>query len=668
MARHAAGRSGTRARAAQAARGGAPSPSRPGSGDAALPPVADDLPPPPPDDEPPVSDDYVDLAASARRQRRSVGRLRALVEHSIRLTWAADRRAFVVTTVLQLFGAAVIAAQVLIVKAVLDAILVVGDGGGVGPVVLPVVLLATITALVAVASAIQTNQQRLLSELVLRSTWQQLLDVAGAVGLRAFESPEFYDRLQRVQTNALSRPYQLTQGLVGLAGGLAGCIGLSIAIVSFEPALLPILLLAGVPLFFSTRRESRLEFDFAVAQTPRLRLRQYLGLVQTGRDEAKEVRAYGLTGALRARFDAVYSAYTDDLRVHLRRRTRLAVAGNLASAVFLAATLLALVWLVGQGRVTLAEAGAAIVAIRLLATQVGTLFKGAQQIFESGLFLDDLDRFVAMRPEAEQAESGAPAPASFGALHADGLSFTYPGSTAPALDDVSIRLNAGEIVALVGENGSGKTTLAKLLATLYEPDGGTIRWDGVDVAAYSRPGLRRSVAVVFQDFVRYHLSARENVGLGDADRMDEIDAIAAAARRAGVADVIQDLPHGWDTALSRMFKGGRDLSLGQWQRVALARAFFRDAPFVILDEPSASLDPRAEHALFQSLRDLLGGRTVLFISHRFSTVRTADRIYVLSDGRVTEHGSHDELMARDGHYAELFRLQAAAYLSPEASH
>ncbi|MBB5786230.1 ABC transporter ATP-binding protein [Jiangella mangrovi] len=618
-------------------------------------------------DDAPISDDPVELAASARRQRRSVGRLRALFGHSIRLTWSADHRAFIVTTALQLLGAAIIAAQVLIVKAVLDAILVVGDGGGVGPVVLPVVLLATVTALVAVATAVQVNQQRLLAELVLRSTWQQMLDVAGAVGLRAFESPEFYDRLQRVQTNALSRPYTLTQGLIGMVGGFAGCVGLSVAIISFEPALLPILLLAGVPLFFTSRRESRLEFDFAVAQTPALRLRQYLGLVQTGRDEAKEVRAYGLTGALRQRFDAVYSAYTTDLRHHLRRRTRLAVAGNLASAAFLAATLIALVWLVGQGRVTLAEAGAAIVAIRLLATQVTTLFKGAQQIFESGLFLDDLDRFVALRPEAETAEAGAPAPSSFTTLTADGLRFSYPGSATPALDDVSIRLNAGEIVALVGENGSGKTTLAKLLAALYEPDRGSIRWDGVDVSAYSRPGLRRSVAVVFQDFVRYHLSARENVGLGDADRMGDTEAIDAAARRAGIAGVIETLPGGWDTYLSTMFKGGQDLSLGQWQRIALARAFFRDAPFVILDEPSASLDPRAEHALFQSLRDLLGGRTVLFISHRFSTVRTADRIYVLDGGRVTEHGSHDDLMAHDGHYAELFRLQAAAYLAPEAS-
>src|SRR5699024_10980967 len=265
--------------------------------------------------------------------------------------------------------------------------------------------------------------------------------------------------------------------------------------------LLPLLLLAGVPMYYTTRRESRLEFDFTVAQTPKLRLRQYLSQVQTGRDEAKEIRAFGLSRILRERYDTIYRAYLEDLRAHLRRRTRLAIGGNLAAAAFLALAPFALVRLSGQGRGGLAEAGAAIVAIRLLAAQVNTVFKRAQSIFESGLFLDDLDDFAAMRPAAEQQEDGAPAPDSFDDLTASGLSFTYPGSTAPVLHDISLRMRAGEIIALVGENGSGKTTLAKLLAALYEPDAGTIRWDGVDTSTYQRAGLRRSIAVIFQDFV-----------------------------------------------------------------------------------------------------------------------------------------------------------------------
>lgn len=610
--------------------------------------------------------DSVDLRVSARRQPKSVGRLRSLLRQSIRLTWEADRRLFLLTVGLQLSAALILAAQVLVVQQVLNAILQVTEGTTTaGSVLVPIGLLALVNAATAVTSAMQTNEQRLLAELVMRSTWQRLLDVAGAVELRAFESPRFFDRLQRVQTSALSRPSQLTQGLVGMVGGVAGAVGLAAAIVTLEPLLLPLLLLAGVPMLFTSRRESRLEFDFTVGETPRMRLRQYFALVLTGRDEAKEIRAFGLAETLRQRFDDVYGTYVDNLRAHLRSRTILALIGNLSAAVFLALTLFGLVWLIGEGRVDLAAAGAAIVAIRLLANQVNTITRSGQIVFESGLFLDDLNEFVAMRPSEDPAALGTPAPDDFELLEVDNVSFNYPGSHARALDDVTLRMRAGEVVALVGENGSGKTTLAKLLGALYDPTEGTIRWDGEDTTRFQRAGLRDSVAVIFQDFVHYHLPAAENIGMGRAARMDDRDGIVAAAREAGADDALTALPDGYDTILSKMFRGGQDLSGGQWQRVALARAFFRDAPFVILDEPTAALDPRAEHRLFQSLHDLLAGRTVLFISHRFSTVRSADRIYVLHEGRIIEHGNHDQLMDQDGHYADLFRLQAAAYLGPD---
>jgi len=244
----------------------------------------------------------------------------------------------------------------------------------------------------------------------------------------------------------------------------------------------------------------------------------------------------------------------------------------------------------------------------------------------------------------------------------ENVTFTYPDADRPALSDVSLEIGAGEVVALVGENGSGKTTLAKLVAGLYSPEQGHVHWDGRDVGELDPEDVRRRVAVIFQDFARYLLPARENVGLGRHERVEDLDAIVHAAERAGAHGFLSGLPEGYETMLGREFAGGWDLSIGQWQRVALARAFFRDAPFVILDEPTAALDARAEADLFARLRELLEDRSVLLISHRFSSVRTANRIYVLDQGRVVEHGTHQELMALHGLYAELFTLQARQYL------
>jgi ATP-binding cassette, subfamily B, bacterial len=262
---------------------------------------------------------------------------------------------------------------------------------------------------------------------------------------------------------------------------------------------------------------------------------------------------------------------------------------------------------------------------------------------------------------------GRHAPRRFERLVAEDVSFTYPESHRPAVDGVSVEIGAGEVIALVGENGSGKTTLAKMLAGLYRPESGRIRWDGVDLADVDADELRDSIAVIFQDFERYLLPARENIGLGRSESIDDIDAIRAASQRADADRFLADLPEGYETMLGREFAGGYDLSIGQWQRVALARAFFRDAPFVILDEPTAALDARSESQLFDRMRELLDGRSVVLISHRFSSVRNADRIYVLHDGRVVEHGAHDELMAADGLYAELFTLQARAYLDTKST-
>ncbi|MGN0065024.1 MAG: ABC transporter ATP-binding protein [Nocardioides sp.] len=602
--------------------------------------------------------DPVALRVAARSQRKSMGRLTRLVRASMSLVWQAGPRSFVALASLQVVSAIALALQVLAVQWVLSAVLADDLRADFSSVLAPVTLLAVLSATGAVAGALQSQLQRLLGEMVARTMWTRVLRVATGVDLRHFESPEFYDHLNRVQTNAVARPYQVTQGVLSMAGAGAAGVGLSIALASVSPLLLVLVLVGGVPLLLTSRRESRLEFAFSVGQTPVLRERAYLAMIQTGREEAQEVRAFGLGSWLGERFDALYDRYLGDLRRHAVRRTLLSLVGQLGSAVVLGGTLLFLVWLVARGTIDVAGAGAAIIAIRMLASQVQSVFRGVQLIFESGLFLDDLDAFLAMGAPALEGTSGPQAPSGFDTIRVDDVRFRYPGAEVEALRGIDLEVHAGEIVALVGENGSGKTTLAKLLAGLYRPDGGRIEWDGTDTTTFAPASLRERVSVTFQDFVRYAFSATENITVGRAGAESSPDEVRAAARAAGAEQLLDDLPQGFATRLSRLFTGGTDLSGGQWQRVALARSFFRDAPLVILDEPTAALDPRAEHELFATLRDVLDGRTALFISHRFSTVRGADRIFVLEGGRVVEQGTHAELMSARGLYADLYRLQA----------
>ncbi len=582
------------------------------------------------------------------------------MRESVGLVWTAARRPFAALTTLQLFGAALTAAQVLATQWVLSGILALSSSG-VRDVLLPVVALALLTAITAAAGSLQTSISRFVGEAVTRTMWQRVLDVSTGVELRKFEDPRFFDRLERVRASALTRPFQVTNGLVGCIGALASSLGLVATLYALNPLLLPLILISGIPVILTSRQESRLEFRFNLAQTPRLRLRTYLLILLTGRDEAKEVRAFGLSRNVRSRLNALYDGYFRDLTRHLRRRAGFNLVGQLTSALVLGATLLVLVWLIAYGGLGVAAAGAALVAVRMLAGQVQGLTGGIQSIFESGLFLDDLHDFLGLAPRRAELEVHG-TPIDFGEIVAQDVRFTYPGRTEPALDDVTVRIGRGEVVALVGENGSGKTTLAKIIAGLYPADGGAVAWDGVRVEDLPPGDVRASTAVIFQDFVHYALDARTNIAFGRPDEAPREDRLRAAACAAGIDDALSALPTGYDTPLTRIFEGGHELSGGQWQRVAIARAFYRDAPLVVLDEPSAALDPRAEDELFSSLRRTLQGRAALIISHRFSTVRNADRIYVLDQGRIVEHGDHDELMARDGSYAELFRLQAAAYL------
>ena len=591
-----------------------------------------------------------------------VGRLTRLMARSMSMVWQSARTPFAALVGLQVLNAAALVLQIFAIQLALEAVLPgSGSSGDFWSLVQPVLLLAVATAVTAVIASVQVGLARYAAELVAARMWQRVLHVATRVDLRKFESSRFYDRLQRVQANAMTRPYQITNGELATIGAVAASAGLIVALILVNPVLLPLLVLGGVPVVITSRRQSQLEFDFQARQTQSMRMRSYLTWVQTGRDEAKEIRAFGLADTFGKRLTDLYGEFLRDLAQHLWHRARLGAIGTLGSAVLLAVTLSLLVWLIFTGRLDVAEAVAALVAIRLLAGQVHSGFTGVQAIFESGQFIDDVDGFLTMAPAAEGGSREIAPPADFHRIRADAVTFSYPGRNQLALQSADIEINRGEIVALVGENGSGKTTLAKVIAGLYEPGSGAVRWDGVDVRTFRPHLFRERVAIIFQDFVRYALSAEENIAIARPD--DDIDhaALREAAKIADADSFLSELPAGYQTPLSRRFAGGHELSGGQWQKVAIARAFYRSAPLVIIDEPTAALDARAEYELFSSLHEVLRGRSALIISHRFSTVRTADRIYVLDHGRVVERGTHDELVALGGQYAELFHLQASAY-------
>jgi len=620
---------------------------------------------------PPVSCEQ--LRQEAAERPKSLRLLPRITVDAVRLVWAANPRMLIASIALKLVNGAGLATALIFGKNLIGSVLSADTTTatpGIGAVAPQLAAVVGVVSVLGLVTAAGREVREILSETTARHTKQAIIDVAARVELSAYETPSFHDRLVRAAAGE-HRPIQMVDGLIGTVGAIASIGGIVVALLAIQPWLVPLLFLAGLPLLLGVMKAGQAMFGFHLRMTTVARARNYLYRLLTEKDPAKEVRAFGLAEYLTSRHTALYEQHLAELRKTTRKRFRIAIVSTVGLATALGAGMAGLLALAMSGRLELAATATAAGALLILGERIMTAVNSVGDMFEAGLFVEDFTTFLATAPLTHGATGTRPAPASFEAITVEEVTFTYPAATSPALTDVTLDIAAGQVVALVGENGSGKTTLAKLLSRLYLPDAGRIAWDGTDLADMDAGQVHRRIAVIFQDFARYDLTARENIGLGAVEHIDNPDTIRAAAVHAGADRYLSTLPDGYETILSPEYDGGRDLSVGQWQRVALARAFIRDAPLIILDEPTASLDPRAEHDLFTRIRTLYKGRTVLLISHRYNTVRDADHIYVLDQGRIIEHGSHEVLMTAAGVYAELFTLQAAAYTdqpSPNGHH
>lgn len=483
-----------------------------------------------------------------------------------------------------------------------------------------------------------------------------------SLDLHFFENAEYYDKLENARReadyralNILNSGFLVLQNIITLSSFI-------VLLITFSPWIALLLMGASIPLFLAQNRFSRLNFRLLTWRAPESRRMMYLERLLTDKDSAKEVKLFGLGEPLLARYQELFWKFYAEDATLARRRSAISIGFGILSSVSYYFAYAWIVWRTIAGQITLGSMTLYLSIFRQSQSTFQGLLNNINSLYESALFMSNLFGFLQLEPQMSRASSPlkVPRPITKG-IEFRNVSFRYPGREEWVLQNISLTIGPGEKIALVGANGAGKTTFIKLLTRLYDPDEGQILLDGVDLRDYDIDDLRKRVGVIFQDFVRYMMTARENIGFGQIDALDDQLRIELAAEKGGADEVIDSLKERYDTMLGAGFIKGRELSGGQWQKIALGRAFMREAEVLVLDEPTAALDAQREYEIFQRFRELTDGRIALLISHRFSTVRMADRIVVIEGGRLTELGTHADLLALNGTYARLFNMQAEGY-------
>ncbi len=586
---------------------------------------------------------------------------------AVRLVWDASAWATIVMAAITLVSALLPASQAYVGKLIVDSVVNSLNVGASAEVALRLALPFLLAEFGLLLLGTLLSQARSLAEHILHAHTNLHINTliirkALVLDLTYFENAEYYDKLQNARREADWRSLRIVQGLFNLIQSLITILSFALLLLRFNPWLTLLLFGATIPAFIAQSRYSRLSFRILTWRAPEARQMMYIEHLLTVDESAKEVKLFGLGEPLLRKYQALLQkAIQEDQDIAVRRSLASVGWGLIATLTYY----VAYAWIIfrtAAGAITLGDMTMYLSIFRQSQQTFRGILDGINGLYENGLFVSNLFAFLDLEPQMPATLHPAPVPERIqSGIEFRHVSFRYPDREDWALRDVNLTIAPGEKLALVGANGAGKTTLIKLLTRLYDPTEGAILLDGIDLREYDLNDLRQKIGVIFQDFVRYHATARENIGYGQIDRMGDEARVLDSAERAGAAPLLEGLPGGYDTMLGRWFEGGHQLSGGEWQKIALGRAFMRDSEVLILDEPTSALDAENEALVFQRFGALTTGKTAVFISHRFSTVRMADRIAVIQDGGIRELGSHEELLALGGTYARLFNLQAAGY-------
>jgi ATP-binding cassette subfamily B protein len=597
---------------------------------------------------------------------KEVRRSFAHTPRAIRLVWQTNSWATMGLGCLTLGGALLPASQAWVGKLIVDGVVAsIQDGHDPARIKRVFVYLILELTLFLLNTGLN-HARRLIQQLIQLQLANRIrgdiIQKALSLELAFFEHPDFYDRLQNARRESGYKPVDLIDDTFQIVQNTITLLSFAVLLLRFSPWLVAILLVTSVPAFIAETRFSEEGFRLLTRRAPETRQINYLARLLTEDASAKEIKLFNLGENLLNRYMTLFDKFFQEDKSLALRRAVVGFSLGLIATLGFYGSYAWIVWRTVRGEISLGDMTLYLSLFRQGQSTFQAILSAVGTIYENNLFMAELFDFLGLKPQMSIAARPRALPASLrGGIEFRGVGFQYPESGAWALRDIHLSIRPGEKIALVGPNGAGKTTLIKLLGRLYDPTEGAILIDGIDIRELDPLELRQRIGVIFQDYVRYHLAARENIGFGQIDALDRMERIFDSARKSGAHPVIEGLPDGYETMLGRWFRNGHELSLGQWQKIALARAFMRDAEILVLDEPTASLDAETEYEIFRRFQELTDGKMAILISHRFSTVRMADRIVVIQEGRIAEIGNHPELLRQEGIYAHLFSLQAEGY-------